>query len=176
MESSRFDELAQQWGCSTRRSVFRLMAGTAAGAVVLGQLGIDDASAACVAPGKKCKGKNGKKEKCCGGAKCQGGKCRCKTGGPSCGKACCAPGQVCQLGNPKTCVGPLDVGEVCDPDVPLACKSGNCGCTFVLDVGTVCTCREKVCFATNKETCANTSECCDGHCSDVDDPPQCVAD
>jgi hypothetical protein len=176
VDSSRFDNLVRTWGCSSRRSVFRLMAGTAAGALMLGQLGVDDAAAGCVAPGGKCKTKDGKKKKCCGDAKCQGGKCRCKTGGPACGQACCAPGQVCQLGNPKTCVGPLDVGDVCDPDEPLACQTGNCGCTIVLDVGTVCTCREAQCFATKQQTCAETTECCDGHCSKVNDPPQCAAD
>jgi hypothetical protein len=176
VDQSRFDEVVRGWNAGTRRGLLRLVGGTTFGALLLGQFGADDAAAKCVSPGKKCKGKDGKKEKCCGSAKCQGGKCRCKTGGPACGKACCAPGQVCQLSNPKTCVGPLAVGEVCNPDEPLGCKSGVCGCTFVLDVGTVCTCREAQCFAANAQTCLDTSECCDGHCSEAIDPHQCVPD
>ena len=59
--ATAIEELVQTSGCGTRRGVLRLVAGTAAGAALLGRLGIDDAAAKCVAPGKKCKGKKGKK-------------------------------------------------------------------------------------------------------------------
>src|SRR5215204_6012403 len=94
--ATAIEEMVQTRGCGTRRGVLRAVAGTAAGAVLLGRLGIDDAAAAkCVAPGKKCKSKNGKKT-CCGGAKCQGKKCTCPGDAIACGKNCCKPGQVCQ--------------------------------------------------------------------------------
>jgi hypothetical protein len=173
LESSRFDDVVRTWGCSSRRSVLRLVAGTAVGTLLLGQLGIDDADAKCVAPGNKCKGKDGKKKKCCGGAKCQGGKCRCKNGGVGCGKACCAPGQLCQQGNPLTCVnGPLEPGDICDPDAPLGCQSGKCVCVTVGEI-TACTCREEICLGLNNEECSNTADCCQGFCSEFEDPPTC---
>jgi hypothetical protein len=169
LDSSRFDELVQQWGCSTRRSVFRLLAGTAAGAVVLGQMGIDDAAAACVKPGKKCK----KGDKCCGGAKCKGGKCKCTNGGATCGKACCAPGQVCEDAASSTCVnGSLQPGDICDPDQPLGCASGECECVTIGE-NTICECRQEGCFGQGIE-CMNTSQCCKGFCSEFENPPVCV--
>ncbi len=153
--------------------MLRLVAGTAVGAVVLGQLGAADVAAGCVAPGNGCKGKDGTKQKCCGGAKCQGGKCRCKTGGPGCGKACCAPGQICQQGAPKTCVnGPLQPGEICNPEAPLGCQSGKCVCVKVGEL-TACTCREGTCLGFGTE-CAETAECCQGFCSEFVDPPVCA--
>jgi hypothetical protein len=160
MESSRFDDVVRSWGCGTRRSMLRLVAGTAAGALVLGQLGIDDAAAKCVAPGKKCKSKNGKKKKCCGGAKCQGKRCKCPGEAIACGKNCCKPGQICQG---DTCVnGSLEPGDLCDPDAPFACETGNCQC--ISDgIITQCTCRQEACFGFGVP-CENTSECCTGGC------------
>lgn len=161
MESSRFDTMVQAWGCSTRRSVLRLVAGTTAGALVLGQLGIDDAAAGCAAPGKKCKKKNGKKKKCCGGATCQGKKCKCPGSAIACGKNCCKPGQICQ--GDDTCVnGNLEPGDICDPDEPLACETGNCQCITGMGI-TQCTCRQDACFG-NGVPCTNTVQCCTGGC------------
>lgn len=173
MEESRFDTLARAWGSGTRRSVLQLVAGAGVGALFLGRFGAEDAEAACKAPGKKCKTKQGKKQKCCGGAKCQGGRCRCKNGGTGCGKVCCQPGQICQDGAPNVCVnGTLQPGEICDPNAPLGCDSGKCVCVTVGE-NTACTCREEVCLGFNNGTCANTSECCKGFCSEFVDPPQC---
>jgi hypothetical protein len=59
--ATAIEEMVQTFGCGTRRGVLRLVAGTTAGAVLLGGLGIDAAAAKCVAPGKKCKSKKGKK-------------------------------------------------------------------------------------------------------------------
>src|ERR687890_828047 len=83
--ATAIEEMVQTWGCGTRRGLLRAVVGTAAGAVLLGGLGIDAAAAKCVAPGKKCKSKNGKK-KCCGGAKCQSKKCTCPGDAIVCGK------------------------------------------------------------------------------------------
>lgn len=172
MEDRQFDVLTRSCGTRTRRSALQLLAATGVGAALLGRIGIERAEAGCVTPGKKCK-KNGKQAKCCGGAKCSGGRCRCKNGGTSCGKLCCAPGQVCQDGAPDTCVnGPLQPGDICDPDKPLGCESGKCVCVTVGEQ-TACTCREEVCKGLNNEECANTSECCQGFCSEFVDPPKC---
>jgi hypothetical protein len=162
MDGPRVDTIVQTWGCETRRSLMlRLFAGTAVGAAVLGRLGLEDAAAGCVAPGKKCKGKNGKKKKCCGGAKCQGKKCRCPGSNVViCGKNCCKPGQNCLDG---TCVnGDLAPGAICDPDRPYACKTGNCQC-ITLGNMTQCTCRQEACFG-HGVPCDNTSQCCTGGC------------
>jgi hypothetical protein len=173
MDGSRFDAIVRSWGSDTRRSMLQLLAGTSLGAVLLGSLGAEDADAACKAPGKKCKSKNGKKKKCCGGAKCKGKKCKCTNGGVGCGKACCAPGQVCQDAASSTCAnGPLEPGDICDPEVPLACSSGNCECVTIGE-NTICECRQEGCFGEGVE-CMETSQCCTGFCSEFEDPPECV--
>jgi hypothetical protein len=171
VDQTRFDEVVRGWSGGTRRGLLRLLGGTAAGALLLGQLGADDVAAKCVNPGKKCKGKDGKKQKCCGGAKCQGGRCRCKTGGTSCGKVCCAPGQICLDGAPDVCVGTLEPGDVCDPENPLACESGTCECVTLNDL-TKCTCREELCGGINAN-CTDTSQCCKGFCSEFNQPFTC---
>jgi hypothetical protein len=161
MDSSRFDVLTRSLGTGgTRRGVLQLIAGTGVGAVLLGQIGIEGASAKCVAPGKKCKSKNGKK-KCCGGAKCQGKKCACPDSAIACGKTCCQPGQIC-LGDDTCANGPLEPGDHCDPDAPLACETGNCQCIPFED-GQICTCRQETCFGFGVP-CTNTVQCCTGGC------------
>ncbi len=162
MDASRVEGMVRSWGCTSRRSVLlRLFAGTTVGAVVLGGLGLEDAAAGCVAPGKKCKGKNGKKKKCCGGAKCKGKKCKCQGNTFGCGKECCQAGQVC-LGETECANGDLDTGDICDPDEPLACASGNCQCISNGEI-TQCTCRQVACFG-NGVACDTTSQCCSGGC------------
>lgn len=161
MNTSVFDAVVRTWGCGTRRSVLRLVASTAAGAVVLGQFGVDDAAAGCVAPGKKCKSKNGGKKKCCGGAKCQGKRCACPGNAIACGKNCCQPGQLC-LGEESCVNGDLTAGDICNPETPLACETGNCQCISNGEI-TQCTCRQEACFAFGVP-CENTSQCCTGGC------------
>ena len=174
MDTIRFDALAREWGSGTRRGVLQLVAAAGLGGILLHQVGQDEAEAACKAPGRRCKSKNGKKQKCCGGAKCQGGRCRCKNGGTGCGNVCCQPGQICQDGAQDVCVnGTLKPGQICDPNTPLACASGKCVCVTVGE-NTACTCREEVCFGFGNETCSKTSECCQGFCSEFQNPPKCA--
>ena len=174
MDESRFDTLAREWGRGTRRSVLQLVAGTGLGALFLERVGREDAEAACRAPGKQCKKKNGKKFTCCGGSRCQKGRCRCTNGGAGCGKACCQPGQICQDGAKDICVnGTLEPGDICDPQAPLGCQSGKCVCA-TFGENTACTCREEICFGFNNETCENTAQCCSGVCSEFLNPPKCV--
>ena len=174
MDNCRFDALAREWGSGTRRSALRFVAVTGLGAMLLQRAGSEVAEAACKAPGKSCKTKDGKKLKCCGGAKCKGGRCRCTNGGTGCGKVCCQPGQICQDGATDTCVnGTLEPGEICNPNEPLGCQSGKCVCVTVGE-NTACTCREEVCFGFGNETCENSSQCCQGFCSEFQDPPKCA--
>jgi len=159
MDPTRFDALARWWAGSTRRGMLRLGVGGGV-AALLARLGINDASAKCVNPGKRCKKKNGKKKKCCGGAKCKGKKCACQTGGLACGANCCQPGQLClTIDNVSSCInGILPVGGACDPQVPLACSTGQCGCN-----GNLCACREANCVNAG-QGCAGSLECCQGVC------------
>jgi hypothetical protein len=172
MDGSQFDALVRSWGRGPRRSVLQLIAGTSLGAALLGSLGIEDASAKCAAPGKKCKKKNGKKKKCCGGAKCKGKKCKCTNGGVGCGKTCCIPGQVCVVtdGVPGCSNGSIPVGLICDAAQPGACTSGVCGCTCN---GETCICRTAECFAAGADCEATgTAGCCQGFCL-AGDPNTC---
>lgn len=176
--ATAIEEMVQTWEGGTRRGVLRLLAGTAAGAVLLGRLGIDDAAAKkCVAPGKKCKSRTGKK-KCCGGARCQGKRCTCTGNTIPCGKGCCTPDEVCpgdtiacgkncckpgQVCQGDTCVnGTLEPGDLCNPDAPFACQTGNCQCISNAEI-TQCTCRQAVCFGFGVP-CENTVQCCSGGC------------
>jgi hypothetical protein len=125
MDGRRFD-LLSRWlvNGSSRRSTLRALTGGVS-AIVLSRFGLDDAGAKCTQIGKKCKSKNGKHAKCCGGAKCKGKRCKCPGGAPACGKhkTCCQPGQVCQgdfcVTGPGTCPT-----ECCDDS---ACVSNSCG-------------------------------------------------
>jgi hypothetical protein len=149
--ATAIEEMVQTWGCGT---LLR-------GAVLLGRLGVDDAAAKkCVAPGKKCKRKKGKKKACCGGATCQGKRCTCPGNAVACGKNCCKPGQVCQGGS---CVnGALAPGALCDPDAPFACQTGNCQCISNSEI-TQCTCRQEACFGFGVP-CEKSVQCCAGGC------------
>jgi hypothetical protein len=112
MEDQRFDGVARALAGlgTTRRSLLPGIAGSVAAMLVRGG---ETAAARCVAPGKKCRTKTGK-QPCCGGAKCQGPKCKCPPGRPKCGPKCCAKGQRCQN---RRCVAtkpnPGCTGDVC---------------------------------------------------------------
>lgn len=86
MDSSRFDLLARSLSASRRASLLALVGG----ALGLVALDMNEASAGCKKPGKKCD----KNKDCCDGAHCQGdrhgkkGKCRCKSGRKECGREC----------------------------------------------------------------------------------------
>jgi hypothetical protein len=93
LDGSRFDGIirALATGTTQRRTLLGLAGSALAG--LLGQVGMEDASAACIKPGKK--GCNGpRNRKCCQGATCQGGsntkngRCTCKSGLKQCGNEC----------------------------------------------------------------------------------------
>jgi hypothetical protein len=156
MDGSRFDEWVRMWGTSSRRGVVRLVTGGGV-AALFARLGLEEAAAKCVKPGKKCKKKNSKKKKCCGGAKCKGKKCKCQDGTFACGKNCCIPGQVCS--NASICAnGQIPTGSICDPAEPGACTSGVCGCG-----PGGCTCRVETCAGPG-EPCLTNYDCCESLC------------
>lgn len=159
MDDSRFDAIARLAGQRNRRAALRLLAASGLGVTVLHSIR-EDADAKCVNPDKKCKKKNGKKRKCCGGAKCQGKRCRCQENTLACGAFCCQPGQICTgEGNATACQnGSLTPGDACDPSLPLACSTGNCGCN-----GNLCACRDANCKAPGA-ACAGSLECCQKVC------------
>lgn len=123
MDDRRFDRIARTVAAvmTTRRS---LTSGLAGGAITsaLGLGGAPAQAAKCVAPGKRCKTKRGKRS-CCGGAKCKGTKCKCPPGRPPCGQKCCARGQRCQK---RRCVPKSNTPP------PSGCTSDVCanGCPF----------------------------------------------
>lgn len=88
VDESRFDAWTRLLGTyRSRRTTLRAVAAGAL-ATALAARGGEEAAAKCVDPGKKCKSKHGKKKKCCGGAKCQGSKCKCPDGLLACGGLC----------------------------------------------------------------------------------------
>jgi hypothetical protein len=153
VDDSRFDAVARLAGQSNRRTALRLLAASGLGVAVLHTVS-EDADAKCVNPDAKCKKKNGKKRKCCGGAKCQGKRCRCQDNTSACGAFCCQSNEVC-AGD----VCKLKVGEACSAQNPAQCETGKCGCN-----GNLCACREANCKA--KDVACNSSlSCCNGVCS-----------
>lgn len=169
MDGSRFDAWVRSWAATSRRGVIRLVSGGGLAALTA-KLGLEDAAAKCVSPGKKCKTKNGKKKKCCGGAKCKGKKCKCQDGTFACGKHCCIPGQLCQPSSGVlTCAnGSIPIQGECDPEQPGACASGVCGCG-----PGGCTCRKEDCAPPGGD-CSDggNPKCCDGLCF-AGMPPTC---
>lgn len=142
MDDDRFDHIAKTLaGSASRRVALRVLGGTALGAV-LTWLGVEQASAACLAPGATCRTSGA----CCSGRckKRKGhrrGKCTtCGTGKkfcpavPAC-QACCAntdcPGsETCQSGTCRVCPAGtfLCATGVCCPN-GQACVSGACAAT-----------------------------------------------
>jgi hypothetical protein len=143
MDGHRFD-LMSRWlvNGSSRRSALRALVGGAFAAGLSG-LGLDDAAAKCVNPGKKCKSKHGKK-KCCGGAKCQGSKCKCPAGLIPCGGRCvdaendlencgacgnaCGGAEICRFGSCCVKDGPKGPHNLCCTGVVCNPPGQNCVC------------------------------------------------
>jgi hypothetical protein len=146
MDGTRFDALARFLTTLTSRRKL-------AGITIAGTLGVllgDAATAAtCLRPGRSCSRTNPKRAKCCGGAKCRGGRCRCPKGRRACGRSCCAAGQSCLSGqcvtlNTATCPG----GQTACPGgcVDLQSDSQACGsCTNVCASDRACTSGSCVC-------------------------------
>ena len=157
MDDSRFDAIARLAGQRNRRAALQLLAASGLGVAVFRTIS-EDADAKCVNPDKKCKKKNGKKRKCCGGAKCKGKRCRCPESTLACGAFCCEANQVC-VGEGDAAVCKLKLGEACSSQDPGQCETGKCGCN-----GNNCACRDANCKAKDV-ACNGNLSCCNGVCN-----------
>jgi len=126
MDDRRVDDLARAvtGAAGSRRALAQAVAGSFL-AIVFRPA--PEAAARCVRLGKRCAGKRGEPDKkCCGGAGCQGTRCRCRGGKVGCGGRCvsrCAAGQVRE---PAGC-GCCSVNDApCDSAKPAACCSETC--------------------------------------------------
>ena len=124
----------------SRRSALRHVLGGLIGGVA-GHLGGEGALARCRAVGRGCE----RGERCCGGARCRRGKCRCTGDTKRCGRACipmtncctdldCSQdlhctGGTCQVCPADPCLEPTNCGGT--PGQPCTCRKGITG-------GTVC--------------------------------------
>lgn len=158
MDHGTFDSVIQLM--ATRRLAVRSGA-----AVLLGMSQFDQqALAKCKSPGKKCND-----NKCCAGARCKRGRCRCKSDRPLWADVCCRDrfvdkllGQETKDGTPLCC-SPESVcpqnGDPFDDDCCLAdasCISGKCCCDGCR--GTV------ICGG----ACCPSASCCNGVCCGSD--------
>lgn len=160
MDQTRFDLFARELSTyGSRRAFIRFLAGSGV-ASALSRLGLTEALAGCVAANKKCGGG----ASCCRGARCQHGRCRCKTGLSACAVRCrdfqtdeshcgscnqsCQEGESCQAG---VCGGP-------------ACVADGQSCTDTTDC---CggACMEGVCCSVRGNTAATCGACCSGRCA-----------
>jgi hypothetical protein len=144
MDGTHFD-LISRWlaAGNSRRSTLRTLAVSALAAGI-GGLNPHDASAKCVNPGQKCKGKHGKKKKCCGGAKCQGSKCKCPGDLLACGALCvdaqsdlqhcgqcgnaCGGAEICRFGHCCVKTGPQGPHNLCCTGIVCNPPGQNCIC------------------------------------------------
>lgn len=156
MDADRFDAIAKGLArASTRRAGVKLAAGGAL-AALLARLGIEGATAACVAAGKGCD----KGERCCDGARCKGGKCTCNAGLKDCGqdcRECCTDGDCrsrnCRGGRCRPVPTP-------PPPPPASCADGiKNGTESDVDCGGPCFRKCSI-----GKACAGDGDCASGHC------------
>jgi hypothetical protein len=141
--------------------------------MLLGLPSLQEAAAACVRPNKRC----GNGKKCCAGAACRSGKCRCKTGLTACNDRCvdtnadpancggcgksCGQGQGCADG---TCNGCSDGQKACDGRcIPAnaCCRDSDCAGGKRCQTNGTCACPN------NMKDCNGTCRVC---CGDRDCP------
>ncbi len=147
MDGERFDALTRVLGTGgrSRRGAFRLLTGGLVAGGLSG-LGPQEAAAACVAAGKKCR----PGQRCCSGARCTGSRCACKPGRKRCGKVCrqCCTGADCPSGAcrkgrclPASCADGRRNGDETDVDCGGSCPPCADG-----------------------KVCAGNGDCAGGHC------------
>ena len=126
MDSSRFDSLARLIvGAAPRRTIGRALLGAALGAVGLPTwLELGGAAAACVKLDKRC----AKGDRCCGGARCKHGTCRCRPGLGNCGGKCVD--RQTSTAHCGACDNRCGANEICD--------DGGCVCQLGTTCGTAC--------------------------------------
>ena len=158
--------------------------GGSALAAVLAGLGLQEAAAGCVPARKKC----GDGDRCCSGATCRGGQCKCKKGLKDYGKTCnqCCTGNACR-GNgdcqsgvcfDETCQAATCADGVRNRDESDVDCGGNCcsrcangkRCVFNDDCASrVCDkclngCIERVCQPCTSQKDCRTRVCRNGVC------------
>lgn len=170
MDDRTFDGLTRMVAeaAPTRRGVLRGLGGGVI-AALLAWGGVEEAGAACVKLGNVCK-KQGKKLKCCGGAKCQGPRCKCSGGKVAC-KGKCIPKSGCctndDCPSPRLCVkGRCVVGQGTCPHGENVCIDPTFTCGSIIQD---CYCfqttgGETRCGGDNlSQNCVNYSQCIDRH-------------
>lgn len=155
MDGSRFDGIVRGLATgATRRRTLLGLGGVLAG--LFGHLGVEEAAAACVKPGKLgCKGpRNGK---CCDGARCirgnsdHAGRCVCLRSLKQCGRECvntqsdpkhcggcnkrCASGHSCKAGRCTSKLGCRAGHHFCTSGAATPCpRTSNPNCLCITDV------------------------------------------
>lgn len=176
MDTDRFDSLTRSFAVSDSRRGILKLAGAGIAALGFGSVLADDGEAAtCVKPGRRCTKPNGKKKKCCKGAKCQGTTCECRGNKTQCRKQCvnlkndskncgncgakCSSGSSCKSGSCEN--GSCGTGEepcgntCCDPGE--TCTDPDTGTCETVD-SAVCPVGEDTCVE-GVQTCDNTENC-----------------
>jgi hypothetical protein len=165
-----FDDLTRIIGTPiSRRKTIRALLGTTLAGVF--SFGAAEEAAACVRLGKKC----GQGTRCCAGAPCKRGRCRCKKGLTKCGKVCrdlradatncgkcgvtCVSGQTCAGGactcDNQSCTGCCDGASCRSGDTDALCGAGGGVCR---QCATGETCQNGVCACT-KRSCPRQHVC-----------------
>lgn len=123
MDGTRFDDWITKLttGGGTRRLAVRLLAGGVLGGV-LARLGVEDAAAGCVRLGKTCE----RRDRCCDGGRCKGGRCTCAAGEIRAGRQCVTGRGTCQGGN-DSCSG--TVAFTCNGNSDCVCLTTMAGAT-----------------------------------------------
>lgn len=180
MDDDRFDNLARSLGGgASRRTVARaLMAAALGGAVAIPTWLRPPSAAACGTIGRRCE----KGDRCCGGALCRDGRCRCRGGEVVCGDRCVD--RLTDRGNCGTCGNSCAGGRcfhgacTCDP-FDNRCPTeidGQCGCGAVATAtGFLAACVDRNSACDLDKPCESTADCpprsvCLRGCSDPPDP------
>ena len=119
MDGIHFDRLTRSLSARTSRRVLTRLSAAGPLSLLLGPHRGETAAAACNRPGRACDRTNPKRTRCCRGARCRKGQCRCPGNRQGCGKRCCSPEQRCANGR---CVTVTAV--TCPPNQTLC--AGRC--------------------------------------------------
>lgn len=188
MDSSRFDVLTRSLAANlTRRGLVAWLAPILAMLLPWLESTPTAAKGTCRKPGKRCGGKDG--PRCCGQAKCRGGRCQCRGRRKLCRGKCipkanccqdadCGGGATCQNGTCNCPAGQKPCNGTCVPDGEC-CQNGDCGSCETCQGGTCvpgCAAGQECQGGACRCTPASCDGCCqDDACLGGDDPDFCGA-